>query len=38
LKKINKIKEEIISGELIQCVLTQRFKKIQTISELMRDL
>jgi len=33
LKKIKKIKEEIISGELIQCVLTQRFKKNSKIND-----
>ena len=32
LEKINKIKKEIVSGELIQCVLTQRFKKASKIS------
>ena len=33
LEKINKIKKEIVSGELIQCVLTQRFKKASKISD-----
>ena len=33
LEKIIKIKEKIISGELIQCVLTQRFKKVSKISD-----
>ena len=32
MKKIKKIKEEIISGELIQCV-PQKFKKISKIND-----
>tara|TARA_B100001029_G_scaffold151856_1_gene134588 strand:+ start:1485 stop:2894 length:1410 start_codon:yes stop_codon:yes gene_type:complete len=33
IKKIKKIKKEIISGELIQCVLTQRFTKNSKIED-----
>ena len=33
INKINKIKKEIISGELIQCVLTQRFTKNSKIED-----
>jgi len=33
LMKIKKIKKEIISGELIQCVLTQRFTKTSKIED-----
>ncbi len=33
IKKIKSIKKEIIAGELIQCVLTQRFKKISKVDD-----
>tara|TARA_Y100001936_G_scaffold40783_1_gene39339 strand:- start:3421 stop:4833 length:1413 start_codon:yes stop_codon:yes gene_type:complete len=33
IKKIESIKKEIISGELIQCVLTQRFKKTSKVDD-----